>query len=1239
MKVDPYMTRLITILAVLATFTFTDGMAQCTSADIMEPGFKFITSSRGCAPFTVQIQTLFLNSSPNTVYHVDWGDGSPIEDYIQTNPYPNGPIITHNYVDIPIECGYQLIIEAENPCNPVGSVDPVVTSVVVWTTDPVATDPDVYRVCQGFASTISFSDNSDWNCFPRPDLRENSDPRWIQWEYGNAVNANRIPGIQVDGVSPGSFPYLNPAPGTNPTYPTTAVDQVSLEIQVPVTAPGDLGKDFYITLNNWNTCNAYDENLGDGPLNPVTPGGDNPPRTTQSRIVIVETPIPDFVTKKENSSGLQTWDFCIGDIIYFENLTSTPGGSNNSYTWEFYDGPNVSDGLLETKNGTNPVYSYSTGGQKLVRLAAQDNNAVGGCHAVVEYIVRVTPTAIAQIGTANTSFCKNSGSTESFDVTFSDETVGSIPGVDEWKWELFDENDNPLQTIPATGFNSGSKVSVVQTYTNPGIYRARLTYRDVVTKCDTYDEINIVVYSNPEPFFTAKPVCDGLQSELIDETTLQMINGNKVIKWEWDFDYDNVTFNPDTVFDVSRPDTLRKHFNYGTYQVALRATNDQNGCSAVYTDMIEIYQNPQAAFTKDIAEGCSPLEVNLENTSVNAQPVAIAEYVWSIDYGHGFIDTLRSDPNDADFNPTVTATFENWNTTSKQFYFALKSISSDGCSYVSEPDSVKVLPSIKPGFIYVDYEPLAANCSPVEINFQVDAATMALSPEDYTWTIEDQDGVILQETVNGSIAQFNHIFTSDGNNIHRYTINLQTNINDICAGDSSLAVNINPVPASDFTIDTIEVNCETFTVEVNAGQKGLVDYNWTITKGGLIFMNDTLNDNFIYSMERPAPGNESMYFQVDLITENYAFCESSKTTHQLNVPAQPNLKASFTANPEIQVFPEATVTINNLSSRSGAIHDWNFGDGFSSSEVHPGPHEYAGPGNYTITLELEEDFCISIDSVNIYIQPIAPVADFTFDPPNGCVPLTVNFTNLTKYGDPESYLWDFGEGESISRNENPTHTYYDPGVYSVKLEATNESGVTDIIVKKFIIEAYPNPHADFTVRPEQVKLPDDPIYTTNLSFEADKYFWDFGDGNTSIEIEPAHAYTDTGRYDITLIATTDYGCADTVVYENIVEVIDGNEIRIPNAFTPTLDGPTGGNRYNEGRNDVFYPVTEGVIAYHMQIYNRWGELLFDTTDTGKGWDGYYKGKLCAPDVYVYKIDFKFRDGREVMKFGDVALIR
>jgi hypothetical protein len=223
------MKRGVFFLLIQACFCFgsLDIQAQCTSSDIMEPGFKFITSSRGCAPFTIEIQTLFLNSTPGTIYHVDWGDGNAVEDFIQLNNYPNGPIITHEYVDAPVECGYQVIVEVENICNPINSVVLEPINVIVWTEDIVLSDPDVYRVCQGFASNIRFSDNSTWNCFPRADARENADPRWIQWIYGHGVNGNRISNVRVDGTTPGGFPFYDPADGLDPRYPVTNVDQLS----------------------------------------------------------------------------------------------------------------------------------------------------------------------------------------------------------------------------------------------------------------------------------------------------------------------------------------------------------------------------------------------------------------------------------------------------------------------------------------------------------------------------------------------------------------------------------------------------------------------------------------------------------------------------------------------------------------------------------------------------------------------------------------------------------------------------------------------------------------------------------------------------------------------------------------------------------------------------------------------------------------------------------------------------
>ena len=154
------------------------------------------------------------------------------------------------------------------------------------------------------------------------------------------------------------------------------------------------------------------------------------------------------------------------------------------------------------------------------------------------------------------------------------------------------------------------------------------------------------------------------------------------------------------------------------------------------------------------------------------------------------------------------------------------------------------------------------------------------------------------------------------------------------------------------------------------------------------------------------------------------------------------------------------------------------------------------------------------------------------------------------------------------------------------------------------------------------------------------FFWDFGDGHTSTEFSPQHLYQEEGIYTITLIATNEFGCKDILVQEGGVEVLTAGNVLIPNAFTPNHEGPNGGIvNLEKGRNDVFYPVTRGVTDFHMQVFNRWGELIFQTSQLERGWDGYYNGRMAKQDVYVYKIRMTFENGEMTTKLGDVSLIR
>lgn len=182
----------------------------------------------------------------------------------------------------------------------------------------------------------------------------------------------------------------------------------------------------------------------------------------------------------------------------------------------------------------------------------------------------------------------------------------------------------------------------------------------------------------------------------------------------------------------------------------------------------------------------------------------------------------------------------------------------------------------------------------------------------------------------------------------------------------------------------------------------------------------------------------------------------------------------------------------------------------------------------------------------------------------------------------------------------------------------------------------PAPNADFIASTYTANIPNDPIQFTNQSSGANSYYWNFGDGGFTNLVNPIHNYVTVGFYTVSLVATNQFGCKDTA-YRDIKVISD---IQFPNVFTPNLNGPNGGSyNVNDYSNDVFFPYTSGVTDYHLRIFNRWGELIFESREISIGWDGYFNGKLCQQDAYVWKADVKFFDGRKYNKTGNVTLLR
>jgi gliding motility-associated-like protein len=187
----------------------------------------------------------------------------------------------------------------------------------------------------------------------------------------------------------------------------------------------------------------------------------------------------------------------------------------------------------------------------------------------------------------------------------------------------------------------------------------------------------------------------------------------------------------------------------------------------------------------------------------------------------------------------------------------------------------------------------------------------------------------------------------------------------------------------------------------------------------------------------------------------------------------------------------------------------------------------------------------------------------------------------------------------------------------------------------FTIQALPLPTAFFVVHPDKDTMlsVQDAVYDfTNLSQGAVRYVWYFGDGDSLVTTDLSnvtHQYTKEGQYDVTLCATNIYGCTDCYTYGKLI-VANQIAIFIPNVFTPNGDGI----------NDFFKFEMSGIQSAEIQIFDRWGVLIFET---GNGlntfWNGTKNGSPCPEGVYTYVMKLVRFDGKKITRFGSVMLLR
>ena len=310
---------------------------------------------------------------------------------------------------------------------------------------------------------------------------------------------------------------------------------------------------------------------------------------------------------------------------------------------------------------------------------------------------------------------------------------------------------------------------------------------------------------------------------------------------------------------------------------------------------------------------------------------------------------------------------------------------------------------------------------------------------------------------------------------------------------------------------------------------------------------------------------------------------------------------------------------------------WDFADTNTSIEVDP-IHQYEEPGLYPVTLTVTDEFgCTGSTTEEVTWFPVPPLIIIEPSTFVGCPPSEIFFNNLSSPIDSTyEIVWDFGDG-NFQNAISPTHIYEEPGLYDVSVEITSPIGcfTSDSFPEWIFIDSLPI--ADFNFLPTQSSNFEPTVEFTDASTRAVYWNWTFDEYGKTLGPNPTYTFPDTGMMEVQLLVTHIYGCQDSIT--KIVDVEPLITYFLPNAFTPNEDGK---NEFFRGGG--FF---RGIRDFDIKILNRWGEIIFASSDPSEGWNGRKNntGKRAPSGVYVYIIQFTGPRGQPHEYTGYATLIR
>jgi gliding motility-associated-like protein len=606
-------------------------------------------------------------------------------------------------------------------------------------------------------------------------------------------------------------------------------------------------------------------------------------------------------------------------------------------------------------------------------------------------------------------------------------------------------------------------------YVNPGVYNVQLKVDNGIT--NDIKIITSLVKVHEEPDVDLKAISDvfGCMPLLVDFADISIVS-TPIVNWQWDFG------------DGSSSNLQIPSYTYttdGEFSVSLSII-DANGCQGLATeiDLVEVNKVPKAIFEVDNTFSCNATEtINFTNNSISA-----SSFLW--DFGDGATSILS--------NPS-------YNYNSGIYTVTLYAKEGSCVDTLIMDDMITIGGLLSPDFS-VNTNSI---CEGESVNFNDITAN---NPNIFLWDFGDGTTSTLQNPT--------HVYNSSG----LFDVTLTTSISGQCATSYTFPneIEVSTKPNIDFSVDTSYSCSVPFNVVFTDNTANAVGWNWDFGNGQTATGNNPINSFMNFGL-----------FDVTLEVEGNNGCTNSFT--QLDLIEIDKIVIGISAT-EVEGCSPMSLSFTDVSTSSRPLvdWDWNFGDGNFANFQNPS-HVYTSSGLFDVSLLVKNEYgCSSSFTLPNYIQvDEAPTVNFDATPKVSCAGENIDFSDLSSLGT-NNWEWSFGDN-STSNTQNPTYQYSQIGLYDISLIAGVNSCKDTLVFYDFIEIIKPSALFD-----EDYNC-DNPLKVEfiNLSVGADNVLWDFGDGTTSILMNPTHVFTTLGVHSISLSVTNNItGC----VHEYIKQI-------------------------------------------------------------------------------------------------------